>query len=138
MTTIGLDWYDSLTDQGRELYDMIENKCPEFTNLDAEQCQEFIDELSELGITTAEQFEEAYFWQTDSHKPEAEFAEWLTTEVNAVDLDNIKDADYLVIVDGVIDWQDTWDKSLCYDFFCVEMNNVTYFFSEGVSAKEVN
>ena len=131
MTTTGVDWYDSLTDQGRELYDMIEDKCPEFNRLDAEQCQEFMDELEELHITTAEQFKESLFYQTDSHNPEAEFAEYLTTKVNAVDLDNIKDADYLVIVDGVIDWQETWDKALCYDFFCVEMDNVTYFFSEG-------
>ena len=34
----GADWYDSLTDQDRELYDIIEEMCPEFTKLDAEQC----------------------------------------------------------------------------------------------------
>ena len=58
----GVDWYDSLTDEGRELYDQIEDWCPEMENLDAEQCQELMDELAEIGITTAKQFEDRYAW----------------------------------------------------------------------------
>ena len=128
----GGDWYeDVLDDKGRELYDQIEDTCPEFTQLDAEQCQEFMDELKQLGIETADVFEENYFYHTDSHNAEAEFAEYLTTELNAVDLDNIKDADYLVIVDGVIDWQGTWDHAFSYNFSSIEFGNQTYFFSNG-------
>ena len=115
----GADWYDSLTDEGRELYDMIEEMCPEFTKLDAEQCQEFMDELSEHGITTAEQFQDAYYYQTDSWYPERDFAEYVTTEVGCVDLPN-----YVVI-----DWQATWDCNLRYDFFTIEFDGETYFFS---------
>ena len=115
----GRDWYeDVLDDQGRELYDMIEDMCPEFSKLDAEQCQEFMDELSENGINTADEFESAYYYQTESWNPQADFAEYVTTELNCVDLPDV-----------VIDWQATWDRNLCYDFFTIEFDGETYFFS---------
>ena len=116
----GADWYDSLTEQDSELYDMIEDTCPEFTKLDAEQCQEFMDELSEYGINTAEQFESAYFWQSNSYKAEAEFSEYVATEINCVDI-----PDYIV---NHIDWQSMWDCELRHDFFTIEFDGETYFF----------
>ena len=116
----GRDWYeDVLDDQGRELYDAIEDTCPEFSKLDAEECQEFMDELSDLGITTAEHFNDAYYWQSDSWNAEAEFTEYVTTEVMCVDLPK-----YVCI-----DWQATWDCNLRYDFNTIEFDNETYFFS---------
>ena len=114
----GADWYDSLTDQDQELYDKIEDMCPEFTKLAAEQCQDFMDELSDHGITTAEQFEDAYYYQTDSWNAERDFAEYITTELNCVEL-----PEYVVI-----DWQATWDRNLCYDFSTIEFDGETYFF----------
>jgi hypothetical protein len=119
----GADWYDNLTEQDQELYDMIEDMCPEFTKLDAEQCQEFMDELSEYGITTAEQFESAYLYQTDSHKAEAEFSEYLTTELKEHCFD-IPDYVY-----NHIDWQSMWDCELRHDFFAIEFDSETYFFN---------
>ena len=116
----GRDWYeDVLDDQGRALYDMIEDMCPEFSKLDAEQCQEFMDELSEQGILSADDFESAYFYQTDAYNAEAHFAEYVTTELSCTDIP----------VYVVIDWQATWDSALCYDFFTIEFDGETYFFS---------
>ena len=46
------------------------------------------------------------------------FAEYITTELNWVDL-----PDYVVI-----DWQATWDRSLSYDFFTIDFDGETYFF----------
>ena len=115
----GAYWYECLTVQDQDLYDMIEDMCPEFTKLDAEQCQEFMDELSEHGITTAEQFQDAYFYQTGNWNAECEFAEYVTTELSCVDLPH-----YVVI-----DWQATWDRALRYDFFTIEFDGETYFFS---------
>ncbi len=116
----GRDWYeDILNEEQRELYDMIEDMCPEFSKLDANQCQEFMDELSNHGITTAEQFQDAYYYQTDSWNAECEFAEYITTELNCVEL-----PDHVVI-----DWQATWDCSLRYDFSTIEFDGETYFFS---------
>ena len=120
--TNGRDWYeDVLDDQGRELYDMIEDMCPEFSKLDAEQCQEFMDELSEYGITTAEQFGDAYYWQSNSYKAEAEFSEYVATEINCVDI-----PDYIY---SHIDWQSMWDCELRHDFFTIEFDGETYFFN---------
>ena len=117
----GADWYESLTEQDRGLYDMIEDMYPEFSKLDAEQCQEFMDELSEYGITTAEQFENAYYYQFDSYKAEAEFSEYVATEINCVDI-----PDYIV---NHIDWQSMWDCELRHDFFTIEFDGETYFFN---------
>lgn len=111
-------WYDKLSSQDKDLYDKIEDMCPEFTKLAAEQCQEFMDELSDLGITTAQQFEDALFYQFDSWNAESEFAEYITTELNCVEL-----PEYVVI-----DWQATWDRNLCYDFSTIEFDGETYFF----------
>ena len=117
----GADWYESLTEQDSELYDMIEDICPEFTKLDAEQCQEFMDELSEHGITTAEQFQDAYFWQSDSWNAERNFAEYITIELNCLDL-----PDHVV---NHIDWQSMWDCEVRHDFFTIEFDGATYFFN---------
>ena len=119
--TTGADWYDNLTEQDQELYDMIEDRCPEFTKLDAEQCQEFMDELSEYGITTAEQFEDAFFTSFSYAHDEShfeEFAEYLTTEIQCIEV-----PDYLVI-----DWMSSWLRNFQYDFFTIEFDGEVYFF----------
>jgi len=122
----GRDWYeDVLDDQGRALYDMIENTCPEFSKLDANEWQQFMDELSEHGINTAEDFESAYFYTSDSWNAECEFAQYYAEEINCLDVTN--DAGYGSFL--VIDWQATWDRNLSYDFFNIEFVGETYFFS---------
>jgi len=115
----GADWYDSLTEEQQELYDAIEDMCPEFTKFDAEQCQEFMDELDDLGITTSDQFECAYMYQTDAHNAEAEYAQHYCEEIACM----TNDMSFLVI-----DWQATWDYALKYDVNTIEFDGETYFF----------
>ena len=98
----------------------MEDLCHEFTKLDADRCQFFMDELSDNGITTAEQFEDALYYQTDSWNAEVEFAQHFAEDISCVNLENLG---YLVI-----DWQATWDRNLCYDFFTIEFDGDTYFF----------
>ena len=119
----GADWYDSLDDDAHELYDMIEETCPEFDKLDADECQEFMDKLSDHGITTAEQFGDAYYYQTNSWYAERDFAQYVATEINCLDMDALG---YIVI-----DWQATWDCNLRHDFFTIEFGGETYFFHNG-------
>ena len=122
----GRDWYeDVLDDQGRALYDAIEERCPEFSKLDAEQCQEFMDELSEHGITEGDQFRDAHYYQTDSWNAESEFAQYYAEEIAC--MNQFADAGMLSML--VIDWQATWDCSLRYDFCTIEFDGETYFFS---------
>tara|TARA_R100000458_G_C8238007_1_gene217800 strand:- start:783 stop:1184 length:402 start_codon:yes stop_codon:yes gene_type:complete len=119
--TNGADWYDSLTDQDQDLYDVIEERCPEFTKAFAIDCQAFMDALSEHGITTGEQFEDAFFASFDYAHDEShygEFVEYLVTEVDDRDL-----PEYLVI-----DWQASWYRNYRHDFMDIEHDGTVYFF----------
>tara|TARA_Y100000813_G_C24148406_1_gene345867 strand:+ start:381 stop:758 length:378 start_codon:yes stop_codon:yes gene_type:complete len=121
MTALASTWYDTLTEQDQELYDTIEDRCPEFTKLNGELCREFMDSLSEYGITTAEQFEDAYFSQFSYAHDEShygEFVEHLVTDVECKEL-----PEYLVI-----DWQASWYQNYRYDFFDIEFDGEVYFF----------
>jgi hypothetical protein len=118
--TTDADWYDNMTEQAQTLYDQIEDMCPEFTKFTTEQCDDFMNELDDIGITTAQQFEDAYYMQFDSYNAEREFAEYVAMEVNCVNIpDDIRKH---------IDWQSMWDCELCYDFFTIEFDGETYFF----------
>ena len=124
MTALASTWYDTLTAQDQELYDTIEDHCPEFTKLNGELCREFMDSLSEYGITTAEQFDDAYSYQTDSWNAESEFAQFYAEEIACLDITN--DAGMGSFL--VIDWQATWDCNLRHDFSTIEFDGETYFF----------
>ena len=116
-TLTGRDWYeDVLNDEQRALYDMIDYS--EFNKLDAEMCQEFMNELGDLGITTAEQFKDTLCYISDCLDPYADFVEYLVTDVEGKDL-----PPYLVI-----DWRASWDCSYRHDFSFIEFNGETYFF----------
>lgn len=114
-------WYDTLTEQDQELYDMIEELCPEFEKLDGAMCREFMDTLSEYGITTAQQFEDAYFTQFSYAHDEShygEFVEYIVTEIDCKDL-----PEFLVI-----DWQASWYRNYRHDFIDFEFDGEVYFF----------
>ena len=116
-TTIGLDWYDSLSDTAKKLHDQIEESCPEFTHLDAEQCQEFMDELKSIGIETADAFKDAFFYSTDSANPFTEFTQYYVEEFCSKNMEA-----------GVsYDWQATWNTVLKNHFDVIELGD-TYFF----------
>ena len=117
-TVMATRWFDSLTEQDQELYTAIEEQCSEFEKLDGELCREFMDELSELGITTGEQFENAFIYQSDAYEPCADFVEHIVTEMDCQEL-----PPYLVI-----DWQASWDRNYRHDFSSIEFDGETYFF----------
>lgn len=116
----GADWYDNLSEQAQSLYDQIEDMCPEFAKFTAEECQDFMNELDDIGITTAQQFEDAYYMQFDSYNAEREFAEELMCQVTP----NLEESPVFF----AIDWQRVWDHSLSYDFSTIEFDGTTYFF----------
>lgn len=118
-------WYDNLTDQDQDLYDAICELYDHMYRLDANQCQEFMDELSEHGITTGDQFRDAHYYSTNSWNAEAEFAQHLAEEIMCLDVCN--DASMGSFL--VIDWQATWDANLRHDFFTIEFDNETFFFN---------
>ena len=114
-------WYETLSEQDSELYDAIEERCPEFESYDGEDCQAFMDELSEIGITTSSQFEDAMEYQTDSSHPGAEFAEQIAENYGCTTL---IDMPWIVI-----DWEASWERNLSYDYSTIEFDGTTYFFN---------
>ena len=112
------DWEDSLTHQDSELWEAINDRGSDFYDATPEEARAFMDELSDYGITTAEQFNDALFYMTDTYRAEAEFVEYIVTE-----LDCVKLPPYLVI-----DWQASWDRNYRHDFFTLTNKDITFFF----------
>jgi len=112
--------YDDLSTDDQELYDKITDLLGEkWTH---EETIEFMDELEDIGIETASQFEDAYEYTHDSWAAyaEKEFAEYFCIEVMNAQIPDI--------VLASVDWQDVWDHNLRYDFNAIETNNGTFFF----------
>ena len=116
----GPDWYDCLTDQQRELYDMIEERCPEFEKFNVDECDSFMSDLEDIGITTAEQFECAYLYTSGAWSPGKDFAEYFVTDLLC---ESIPPS-----LESHIDWQSVWDHELYYEINTIEMDGDTYFF----------
>ena len=114
------EWYNNLSEQQQELYDAIEEHCPEFEKLSTDDCDAFMSELEDVGITTATEFSDAYYGQQDGWKPESTFAEELMIELGQVNEESP--------VFFAIDWQRVWDHQLSYDFSTIEFDGATYFF----------
>lgn len=112
--------YDDLSNDDKDLYDKITDMLGEkWTH---KETIEFMDELSDIGIESANDFEEAYEWTHDNYSSyaEKEFAEYWCIEV--------MDAQIPDIVLAAVDWQDVWDHNLRYDFSYIETVNGTFFF----------
>ena len=112
--------YDDLSNDEKDLYDKITDMLGEkWTH---EETIEFMDELEDIGIETASDFEDAYEYTHDSYSSyaEKEFAEYFCIEVMNAEIPDI--------VLAAVDWQDVWDHNLRYDFCSIETVNGTFFF----------
>ena len=109
--------YEALSESEKDLYDKITEVLGEkWTH---KETIEFMDELADISITTASEFEDAYYGYNDEYHAERYFAEEFVNE-----LEDLKDS----IVYAAIDWQDVWDHQLRYDFSTIETSNGTFFF----------
>ncbi len=112
--------YDDMTADEKDLYDKITDMLGEkWTH---EETVEFMDELEDIGIYTASEFEDAYEYTHDSYSSyaEKEFAEYWCID--------LLDAQIPEIVLSAVDWQAVWDHNLRYDFCSIETVNGTFFF----------
>lgn len=112
--------YDDLSESEKDLYDKITDVLGEkWTH---EETIEFMDELEDIGITTASDFEDAYEYTHESYSSyaEKEFSEYWCIEVMGAEIPEI--------VLSAVDWRDVWDHSLRYDFNYIETVNGTFFF----------
>ena len=115
------EWYESLDSDTTLLWDAIYERVSEECDIwDLQQCKDFIAELSDYGIETAEQFEDSFQMYDSGYDVEARFAEQYYTDCGIVDEDNP--------VFFAIDWDIVWRHSLSYDFMTFEFNGETWFF----------
>ena len=119
--------YENMSTDEKDLYDKITDMLGEKSRLAGspwthEETIEFMEELDDIGINTASEFEDYYEWEHDSYSSyaEKEFAEYWCIEV--------LDAQIPECVLSAVDWQDVWDHNLRYDFSSIETVNGTFFF----------
>ena len=114
-------WYESLDSDTTLLWDAIYESVPAECDIwDLQQCKDFIAELSDYGIETAEQWEDAFSQYDSGYDVEARFAEQWYTDCGMIDEDNP--------LFFAIDWDIVWRHSLSYDFMTFEFNGETWFF----------
>ena len=112
--------YDDLSEDKKDLYDKITDMLGEkWTH---NETIEFMDELEDIGIYSASDFEDSYEYTHDSYSSyaEKEFSEYFCIEV--------LDAKIPECVFAAIDWQEVWDHNLRHDFASIETVNGTFFF----------
>lgn len=98
----------------------LESDVKSYLNCTAAQAVALCDEFDAYGINTFEDFEDAFFYQTDSFRPDAEFAQFLSEEINS---DEIPDH-----IQGCIDWDVVWNSHYRFDFWSVCVDETTYYF----------
>jgi len=113
-------WYDSRGEMMKEFIDEVSDKTSYIT--EENQYDDFIELLADEGITTAEEFEEAFEVEVEGYGERvfAEFAEELIDSMGY----NLQ-PDFLR---NCIDWSLVWYGSLRHDYIAIEYNGNTYFF----------
>lgn len=111
--------YDSLSEDEKDLYDKITEMLGEKWTHD--ETIKFMEELDDMGITTASVFEDAFYGMNDEYHAERYFAEEFVNEYEY----GLKDS----LVYAAIDWQAVWDHQLRYDFSTIQTVNGTFFFT---------
>ena len=117
-------WYDNLDEDKQLLADEINDRIS--NSFDEDDYEKFIASLHDYGITTAQQLEDALWYQSEGGElsslstPEEDFAYHLETEINCTDIPSH--------IENAIDWQSLWDSWYRFDFFSFEYGNCTYFF----------
>ena len=107
--------YESLDSDTQALYDAVDAKVGE--KWDHEDVMSFIEHLDDIGITTAEQFDDSFEGEYDNITEFVEY--WVTDVVNA----QIPDFLY-----NHIYWYEVWDCELRYDFNTIEFDYSVYVF----------
>ena len=114
-------WYDAKTEEQMELIDEISDRT--YYIIDEEEYDAFIEELNDYGITTAEQFSDAFRGEYEgtgdsvSTKFTEEYCDDCGLNGNVPEL-----------FQNAIDYELVWYQSFQYEFNTVEFKGNTYFF----------
>ncbi len=113
-------WYDNKDEATQELIDEIADRT--YYIIDEEEYDDFIEELDDEGITSAEDF-------TDRFEAEFEYKSELIDWVES----HLSDCGYLSdvpeFIKNHIDYQSVWECEMRYDYSLIEYNGKTYLFN---------
>ena len=105
--------------QEQEFFNYITEDIPD---IDDTLFQDILDN----GIETVEQWEDAYVCSMPtSIFVEAQFVEQLMDDLGYL----TEDSSMPDFITSHIDWQEVWDCELSHDYFIIESNDQTHFFS---------
>ena len=105
--------------QEQEFFNYITEDIPD---IDDQLFQDILDN----GIETVEQWEDAYVCtMPTSIFVEAQFVEQLMDDLGYLD----EDSSMPEFITSHIDWQEVWDCELRHDYFTIEYDEITHFFS---------
>ena len=119
-------WYDSKDAVTQELIDEISART--YFIIEEAEYDAFIDMLaSDMSITTAEQFEDAFYgeWEGVGDHVTTKFTEEWCKGVYPTD-------DMPELYRCAIDFEMVWFQSLRYDYYGLEFKGNTYFFNRNV------
>ena len=110
--------------------DLLEDDQVEFFNYLQEDIPDLdmnlLAEIMDLGIETSEQWEDAYVCtMPTSIRVEAQFVEQLMDDLGYLD----EESSIPDFITSHIDWQEVWDCELSHDYFTIEYDEITHFFS---------
>ena len=108
-----------MSEQEQEFFNYISEDIPD---VDDTLFQDILDN----GIETVEQWEDAYVCSMPtSIFVEAQFVEQLMDDLGYL----TEDSSMPDFITSHIDWQSVWDCELSHDYFIIESNDQTHFFS---------
>ena len=108
-----------MSEQEQEFFNYISEDIPD---VDDTLFQDILDN----GIETVEQWEDAYVCSMPtSIRVEAQFVEQLMDDLGYL----TEDSSMPDFITSHIDWQSVWDCELSHDYFIIESNDQTHFFS---------
>jgi len=101
-----------------EFYEYILNDIPDMD-------LELFNLINGEGIENVDQWEDAYVQSMPtSLRVEAQFVEQLMDDLGYLEADAVPD-----MIANHVDWQEVWDCELRHDYFTIEYDGVTHFFS---------
>ena len=121
-------WYDSKDADTQELIDAISDRT--YFIIEEDEYDAFINMLdADLGITTAEQFEDAFSGEHEGvgdHVTTA-FTEQLIDDCYSHEIESMPS-----FLQNAIDYELVWYQSMRYDYYDLEFKGNTYFFNRNV------
>jgi hypothetical protein len=121
-------WYDSKDADTQELIDTISDRT--YFIIEEDEYDAFINMLdADLGITTAEQFEDAFSGEHEGvgdHVTTA-FTEQLIDDCYSHEIESMPS-----FLQNAIDYELVWYQSMRYDYYDLEFKGNTYFFNRNV------